>query len=301
VAEDRARARCDERRRRERSPDGPRRHDRQEECLDRSRDLLPTRVDACPALPAAYHERLDAGLRALDLTLDPESRHAIDGHVRLLVAWNAAINLTSIRDPAQMAIRHVVDSLSAVRVLRRHAVGAFLDIGSGGGFPGLPLAAAMPETEALLIDSVGKKARFLGVAIEAVGLGGRLRVGSVRAEALAADPRHRELWPAVTARAVASLAELVELAFPLLLPGGVLVAWKRGDLDAERATADRAIASLGGGSLEVLPPAIEDGSVVDGQDPIGLSEHRLVVVRRGRQAVPAAYPREPAARRRRPW
>jgi 16S rRNA (guanine527-N7)-methyltransferase len=254
-------------------------------------------------LPAAYHVSLDAALAALDLVVDGTAREAIDGHVRLLIAWNAAINLTSVRDPAQIAIRHVADSLTALDTLGHAGIEAFLDLGSGGGFPGLPLAAAMPAAEALLIDSVNKKARFLQVATEAVGLAERLRVGSVRAEALAADSRHRERWPAVTARAVAPLAELVELAFPLLLPGGLLVAWKRGDLEGERAAAQRAVDGLGGGSIDVRPVAARDLPDPGGSaaDLAGLDEHRLVLIRRGRRGVPAAFPRDPAVRRRRPW
>jgi 16S rRNA (guanine527-N7)-methyltransferase len=264
--------------------------DRQEECLDRSRDPLPTRVEACPPLPVAYHDALEAALVAIGVVLDAPARRAIDGHVRLLLAWNAAINLTSVRDPAEVALRHVADSLTALGALRAAKIGAFLDLGSGGGFPGVPLAAAVPSIETLLIDSVGKKARFLGVAVEAIGLAGRVRVGSVRSEGLAADDRHRERWPAVTARAVAPLAELVELAFPLLAPGGVLLAWKRGNLDAELAAAERAIDALGGGSTEARPVRIA-----------GLDGHCLVLVHRGRRSVPAAYPRERGARRRRPW
>jgi 16S rRNA (guanine527-N7)-methyltransferase len=264
--------------------------DRQEECLDRPRDPLPTRVEACPPLPTAYALALDGALAACGIALDPPARAAIDGHVRLLLAWNAAINLTSVRDPAEVAIRHVADSLAALTTLRETRIEAFLDLGSGGGFPGIPLAAADPFVETLLIDSVGKKAKFLGVAAEAIGLAGRVRVGSVRAEGLAADGRHREQWPAVTVRAVATLAELVELAFPLLRPGGLLIAWKRGDLDDELEIAGRAIDALGGGSVDVRPVAIP-----------GLDRHSLVVVHRGRQSVPADYPRDPAARRRRPW
>ena len=264
--------------------------DRQEECLDRPRDPLPTRVEACPPLHAAYHDALGGALGAIGVVLDGPAREAIDGHVRLLVAWNAAINLTSIRDPAEIAIRHVADSLTAVDAVRAAGGEAILDIGSGGGFPGIPLAAALPSSEALLIDSVGKKARFLEVAADAIGLAGRIRVGSVRAEALAVDARHRGRWPAVTARAVAPLAELVELAFPLLAPGGLLIAWKRGDRDVEIGAARRAIDALSGGSIQVRPVALA-----------GLAGHCLVVVRRGRRSVPLAYPREPAARRRRPW
>jgi 16S rRNA (guanine527-N7)-methyltransferase len=294
-----------------------------EECLDRPRDPLPTRVESCPPLPAAYDDSLDAALAALGLTLRPAVRAAIDGQVRLLLAWNAAINLTSVRDPATVAVRHVADSLTALGTLQAAGIDAFLDLGSGGGYPGIPLAAALPSAEALLVDSVGKKARFLDVAVNAVGLAGRVRVGSVRAEALAADRRHRECWPAVTARAVAPLAELVELAFPLLAPGGLLIAWKRGEIGLELAAAQRAIEVLGGGSIEVRPatgvdqPARADpAGDVGSSDPAGnigssdparrdgladLDGHCLVLVRRGRQAVPAAYPRDPADRRRRPW
>jgi 16S rRNA (guanine527-N7)-methyltransferase len=234
-------------------------------------------------------------LGSLGLILDPSVRHAIDGHVRLLVAWNAAINLTSVHDPAQIAIRHVADSLTAVRPLQQAGIDAILDLGSGGGFPGLPLAASLPGVEALLVDSVGKKARFLEVAVNAVGLANRVRVGAVRAEALAADRRHRGRWPAVTVRAVAPLAELVELAFPLLVPGGLLIAWKSADAHAEQATARRAIDALGGGGIEVRP-TVADDSVFG-----ALAGHCLVLVRRGGRAVAPAYPRDPAARRRQPW
>ncbi len=278
------------RRRRGRSPDGPRRHDRQEGCLDRPRDPLPTRVEACPPLPAAYGDALDTCLAGLGLILEPVARAAIDGHVRLLLAWNAAINLTAIRDPAEVAVRHVADSLSAVEPIREAAIDAFLDLGSGGGFPGIPLAAVLPGVEALLVDSIGKKVGFLDVTLAAVGLAGRVRTGAVRAEALAADGGHRERWPAVTVRAVAALDELVEVAVPLLAPGGLLIAWKRGGLAAELAAAERALDGLGGGTITVRPVGLA-----------GLARHVLVLARRGLRPVPPAYPRDPAERRRRPW
>jgi len=284
------RARCDERRRRERSPDGPRWHDRQEECLGRPREPLPTRVDDCPELPNAYDDALDAALRGLRLDLAPSARDAIDGHVRLLLAWNASINLTAVREPAAVAVRHVADSLTAMPILRDEAVGGVLDLGSGGGYPGIPIAATLESVEDLLIESIGKKAAFLEVASRAIGLEGRVRVGSARAEGLAFDDRHRERWPAVIARAVASLADLVELAFPLLAPGGLLIAWKRQGLDAELRAGRRAIDALGGGELETRPVPWD-----------GLDGHVLVLARRGTRAVPIAYPRPPADRRRRPW
>jgi 16S rRNA (guanine527-N7)-methyltransferase len=253
----------------------------------RQRDPLPTRVSGLPELPTTYAAALDAGLRELGLALPPDARAALDGHVRLLLAWNAAINLTAIRDPADVARLHVLDSLAAVAVVRRLGAGRLLDLGSGGGFPGWPLAVAVPA-EALLVDSVGKKARFLETVAAALGRTD-VAVAATRAEALAEDPRHREAWPLVTARAVSSLAELVELGFPLLRSGGTLLAWKRGELDAELAAAGPAIEALGSGEVDVHDVRVR-----------GLEGHRLVAVRK-RGRTPEGWPRDPATRRRRPW
>ena len=257
--------------------------------MDAPREPLPTRVQDTPPLPAEYVAALEAGLDGLGLTLTPAARAAIDGHARLLLAWTTAINLTAIRDPAAVAVAHVIDSLTALAVLRERGADRFIDLGSGGGYPGIPLAAAYPAARALLLEPVAKKARFLSVVAEATGLAATVEAAPVRAETLATDRRHRGRWPAVTARAVASLPDLIELAFPLLAPGGCLIAWKRGDLREELAAAERAIAALGRGSISVRDVAVA-----------GLDGHRLVVAT-ARGDVPAGYPRDPATRKRRPW
>jgi 16S rRNA (guanine527-N7)-methyltransferase len=247
------------------------------------------RVEATPPLPATYEDALAAGLADIGVELTTAARAAIDGHVRLLLAWNRAINLTAIRDPGEVAVAHVVDSLAALAVLRERKVDRLVDLGSGGGFPGVPLAIALPAEQALLLDSVGKKVRFLGTVVDAVGLTGRVEAHAGRVETLARDPAHREGWPAVTARAVAGLPDLVELAFPLLEPGGMLVAWKRGEIGAELAAARRAVAALGGGTLETRD--VEAAS---------LAGHCLVVASK-EGATPDRFPRDPALRRRSPW
>ena len=253
------------------------------------REPLPTRVEETPPLPQAYHDALDEGLAALGLPLTTDARSAIGGHARLLLAWTEAINLTAIRDPAAVARSHVVDSLTAVSLLRDRGVDRFVDLGSGGGYPGIPIAAALPATRALLLEPIRKKASFLSVVAAATGLAPTIEAAPVRIEALAADNRHRGRWPAVTARAIADLGELIELAFPVLQPGGILVAWKRGEIELEWAAAQRAVAALGGGSLERLPV-----------EAPGLEGHCLVVATVRGQA-PAAYPRDPGVRKRRPW
>jgi 16S rRNA (guanine527-N7)-methyltransferase len=225
------------------------------------------------------------------------------------MAWNAAINLTSIRDADEIAIRHVVDSLVALRSLESFGRERFLDLGSGGGFPGIPLAIAASASNLLLVESIGKKTRFLDAALDVVRRAVDARSWRTfrgRAEALARDPAHRCAWPVVTARAVATLAELVELSFPLLQPGGRLLAWKSGDphdpggLGGEVAAAERAAEAIGGGAIVVDEPL--SALSWDGTGALtAIRDHRIVVVTRGPGPVDDRWPRDPAERRRRHW
>jgi 16S rRNA (guanine527-N7)-methyltransferase len=187
----------------------------------------------------------------------------------------------------------------------------FLDVGSGGGFPAIPLAVAMRVSELLMVESIGKKARFLeaalGVVRGTIAEAGGWAVHAGRAEALARDPAHRGRWPVVTARAVGSLAELVELSLPLLGPGGSLIAWKAGDpaddagLGAEIAAAERASRMIAGEEALLVdaPMSARDPDGTAGLAAVG--DHRLVVTRRGRRAIDERWPRDPAVRRRHPW
>jgi 16S rRNA (guanine527-N7)-methyltransferase len=220
--------------------------------------------------------------------LTPAQLEGIGDHVRLLMAWNQAINLTGIREPGAIALEHVLDSLTAVSFLRRAGVSEFVDLGSGGGFPGLPLAVALPARRALLVESVGKKARFLATAAECIGIHDRVHIAATRAETLAADPHHRGQWQAVTARAVAGMSELVELALPLLMVGGLLVAWKRRPAEPELEMARMALHRVGGRVVRLEAVTVP-----------GLEDHVLVVIEKVGE-TPAQFPRDPAARRRHP-
>jgi 16S rRNA (guanine527-N7)-methyltransferase len=163
-----------------------------------------------------------------------------------------------------------------------------VDIGSGGGYPGLPLAVALPARRALLVESIAKKARFLTVAVKAAGVGDSVAVAAVRAETVARDPAHRARWQAVVARGVADLTDLAELSLPLLRIGGLLVAWKRRPIDEELTRAERALRGLLGRLVEVQTVAVT-----------GLEDHVLAVIEKV-AATPPEFPRDPAARRRRP-
>jgi 16S rRNA (guanine527-N7)-methyltransferase len=248
----------------------------------------------------AFDAVLDDGLHRLNLSLSAGTRAAIDAQARLLVAWNAQINLTAIRQPEQIARSHVIDSLTAVAIVRERLpdVPRLLDLGSGGGYPGVPLACALGVTRARLLDSVGKKARFLatvGVAAEEAmrrldGAAPAFDAAAARAEELAADQR-RESWDLVTCRAVGTLAEVAELGLPLVRVGGIVVAWKRddgsGSLGTEIEDARVVVGEAGGAEPEV----------VGVPDPTLLPGHRLVVLAKDRR-TPDGMPR-PAAERRR--
>jgi 16S rRNA (guanine527-N7)-methyltransferase len=246
-------------------------------------------------------------LGAIRLAISGDARRTIDGHVRLLLAWNAAINLTAIRDPAEIAIRHVVDSLTAIRILEGHRPRRIVDLGSGGGFPGIPLVAVQPFTRGILVESVAKKARFLSTVVAATGLADIVEVEPVRAETLTAGAvGHAET---VVARAVAPLAELIELAFPLLPQGGSLVAWKGAGALAngeasELAAARRAIAAIDpAATLEIEPTVPADSALAADERAAvaSLVDHRLIVVTRHADELGPAWPRDPAARKRKPW
>lgn len=270
----------------------------------RDRPQLPTDHRTLPPLDPIFGATLDAGLVDLGLELPPPVRAALEAQARLLLAWNDSVNLSAHRTPERMAREHVTDSLTAWPLLR--ATASLLDLGSGAGYPGLPLALVLPVPRVALVDSIGKKVRFLDAAAEAAlqelrAAGQRdshpwdrpvpdIAALSARAEDLARDGAHREAWEVVTARAVAPMAELVELCLPLLRRGGRLVAWKRddgaGSLERELAAA-RSIGQLCGGAS----PSIHRVTAR------GLEDHRLVVIAKQR-ATPREFPRHVAERRR---
>ncbi len=157
------------------------------------------------------------GLNALGLDADALAPRLLD-YLALLVKWNATYNLTAIRDPRQMVTMHLLDSLAMHPFVES---GALADLGTGPGLPGIPLAIAKPELQVTLVESNGKKARFLREAVRQLKLD-NARVAEARAEALAEPAAHDLL----TARAMATLATIVVVGGHLLKPGGKLLAMK---------------------------------------------------------------------------
>lgn len=176
--------------------------------------------------PSPTDSTLLAGLAQLGLSAALAPR--LERYLDLIARWNRVYNLTAVREPAQMATRHLLDSLSILPYL---GAGPLADLGSGAGLPGIPLAVARPALAVTLVEANGKKARFLRQAQRELGLD-NVRVVQARAEALAGDGA----YDCLTARAFGTLAELVRVGGHLLRPGGRLLAMK-GRLPEEEIAA----------------------------------------------------------------
>lgn len=201
---------------------------------------------------------LERGLQELEL--DPALRAPLIAYRDELERWNAAYNLTSVRDPVEMVTRHLLDSLALLPALRDVPVSRLIDVGSGAGLPGIPLALARPDWHVTVLDSNGKKARFLRHAVRTLGLP-NVEVVEARAEQHAPDVP----YDAVVSRAFAVMAEFIDQTRNLLAPDGHWLAMK-GRLDDNE--------------LAAIPSSVSVPSVVRLQVP-GLHEERhLVIVRK---------------------
>lgn len=172
-------------------------------------------------MAADWQTRLAPGLKALGTALPAGGEARLLAYVELLARWNQAYNLTAIRDPGEMLTKHVLDSLA---VLPFVAAGPCADVGTGAGLPGIPLAIARPEVRFTLLDSNGKKTRFVTQAVAELKLG---NVDVVQARTEAWEPV--EPFPQVLSRAFASLADFAKLAGGLAAPSGRLLAMKGAD------------------------------------------------------------------------
>lgn len=232
---------------------------------------------------------LETDAPALARGLPPGFADTAERYVELLLEANATLNLTRVTEPDAVARLHLLDALSALPLLDELAPSDALDLGSGGGVPGIVLALARPDIRWTLVDSVAKKAGAMRAFAASLGLRS-VQVIAERAEILGRQPAHREGYDLVAARACAALPVLAEYALPLLRVGGLLVAWKgplsEGDDELVRGRA--AAETLGGG-----PPTIREPRIP------ALGGHRFVIVPK-RSATPPPYPRRPGEPARRP-
>ncbi len=234
------------------------------------------------------------GLHQLGLTDQNDSLHAHFLQYRQeLLEWNTRINLTAITNPDDVLIKHFLDSLSLLQAYdcrdgdSSHPI-RLLDIGSGAGFPGLPLKIVRPDWQVTLLEATGKKTAFLQHMVEALGLED-INIVHGRAEELARNKQYRAAFDVVTARAVSALPILLEYCAPYCRMGGYILLPKKGDLTSELEQGKRTAALVGTtlhADILVDLPGLDDG--------------RRILVWQQRKACPASYPRSGAMMARKP-
>lgn len=196
-----------------------------------------------------------------------------------LLEWNTRYNLTAINEPQKIRGKHFLDSLTCLLAMRGTQVNQVIDVGTGAGFPGIPLRIVCPATEFKLVESIGKKAGFCQHIINTLGIS-NVEINQVRAESLGNNPQHRERYDWALARAVADLPILVEYLLPLVHLGGFALAMKGESGPEEAHRAEPVIKLLGGHLQQLIPITLP-----------GVEDQRFLVVIAKIAATPDKYPR----------
>ena len=220
--------------------------------------------------------------------LNARQLEAFDWYAAELQSWNQRFNLTSVTDREQIEIKHFLDSLSCLRVMHPEPGARIVDIGTGAGFPGIPIRIACPQVHMLLVESIGKKAQFCQHIVDELELTNVAVIHS-RAEQVGRLPEYREQFDWALARAVANLPTLLEYLLPLVKVGGGAIAQKGDTAPAEAQSARVAMGVLGGELAEIIPVELP-----------GVAETRHLVVMRKSTATPEKYPRRPGVPGKRP-
>ncbi|MGB9803914.1 16S rRNA (guanine(527)-N(7))-methyltransferase RsmG [Desulfofundulus sp.] len=214
--------------------------------------------------------------------------HRFSQYYRLLVEWNERFNLTSLSEMCDIVIKHFVDSLTCFLIYDPPVGARVVDIGSGAGFPGLPIKIVREDLQVTLVESVGKKVNFLHHVLDVLGFGD-VDVVPGRAEEIAHEPRYRASFDLALARAVAELPVLLELALPFLQPSGYFIAMKGPAVQEELAMCDDALRILGGSVKSVKTIFL----------PVAGDQRKLILIEKI-GLTPDKYPRRPGVPQRRP-
>lgn len=217
---------------------------------------------------------LEAGLKFSELQLQQFTRY-----YEMLVETNKVMNLTAITEPEEVAVKHMIDSLLAYEPAMQEGK-VLADVGTGAGFPGVPLKIYCPSLKVVLIDSLGKRLKFLEQVIEALNLQD-ITCQHLRAEDAGRSKKHREAYDIVTARAVARLSVLAEYCLPLVKKDGMFIALKGSKFAEEITEANAAVKILGGKMLSSDPVKLP-----------GLDDGRAIIRIKKIKSTPAQYPRK---------
>lgn len=234
-----------------------------------------------------YYKLIEASCRSVDLDFDENKYSQFVEYKNLIQEWNEKINLTAITDDEGIMKKHFIDSIKVFNFPELHNAKSVVDIGTGAGFPGVPMKIVRPDMEIVLLDSLMKRVNFLNEVIAKLGLEG-IKAVHGRAEDFA-KVEYRDHFDAAVSRAVANMTLLTELCLPFVKVGGYFVAMKGPGAEAEIEEARQAIGMLGGKLEQVIEVEIEESDL----------KHNLVVVRKVKP-TPKQFPRKPGVAAKKP-
>ena len=236
----------------------------------------------------AFEEILTARAAEAGIPLTAEQVGQFSVYNEMLLDWNTRMNLTALTAPEDVAVKHIIDSLTAYDAALFDGARTLIDVGTGAGLPGIPLAVYAPHLTVTLLDSLNKRVRFLMEVTAAMGLP-NVRCIHARAEEAARTAEHRAAYDIAVSRAVARLPVLLEYTLPFVRIGGTLLALKGRAYAEEQKEARRAAEVLGGGRITAHPVRLP-----------GLDDVRAMLTVTKERQTPAAYPRGGGAPTRRP-